>query len=97
MKTRWRSTLIIAAAVGASAVAAGADDQEAAGLRRFEFQETHMGTEFSILLYADDEPHANRAAALAFDRIADLDATLSDYRTDSELSETRPTQPARPP
>ena len=84
MKTRWDSALVIA--IASAVVAAGADDQQTAGLRRFEFREAHMGTEFSILLYGADEDHANRAAALAFERIAALDVTLSDYRAESELS-----------
>lgn len=53
--------------------------------KRFEFRETHMGSEFTLLIYSNDADLASRAARSAFDRIASLDATLSDYRTDSEL------------
>jgi thiamine biosynthesis lipoprotein len=56
-----------------------------AGLQRFEFTETHMGSEFKIVLYSLDEPTARRASRSAFDRIAALDAALSDYQPDSEL------------
>lgn len=52
---------------------------------RFEFAETHMGSEFRIVLYSADGPSARRASRAAFDRIAALDAALSDYRPDSEL------------
>lgn len=52
---------------------------------RFEFAETHMGSEFRIVLYSADGPTARRASRAAFDRIASLDAALSDYRPDSEL------------
>jgi thiamine biosynthesis lipoprotein len=45
-----------------------------------------MGTEFRIVLYAADETSAERAAEAAFARIAALDAALSDYRPESELS-----------
>lgn len=54
--------------------------------RRFEFVETHMGSPFTILLYSPDEGTASRASRAAFDRIARLDAVLSDYDPDSELS-----------
>jgi thiamine biosynthesis lipoprotein len=52
---------------------------------RFEFAETHMGTEFKIVLYTDDASLARSASRAALDRIAALDATLSDYQPESEL------------
>lgn len=52
---------------------------------RYEFAETHMGSEFKIVLYSPDEPSARRASRAAFDRIASLDNSFSDYRPDSEL------------
>ncbi|APW62817.1 FAD:protein FMN transferase [Paludisphaera borealis] len=55
-------------------------------LERFEFIETHMGSSFKILLYSTDPATARRASRAAFDRIARLDAILSDYQVDSELS-----------
>lgn len=55
-------------------------------LQRFEFREAHMGTEFSILLYAVDPASAEAASEAAFDRIEALDAALSDYDRESELS-----------
>jgi len=45
-----------------------------------------MGTLFSIKLYAASEQQAKEAFHAAFARIAQLDATLSDYKSDSELS-----------
>lgn len=54
-------------------------------LHRFELAETHMGSEFRIVLYSPDEPAARRACRLAFDRIAALDAIFSDYQAESEL------------
>ncbi len=46
-----------------------------------------MGTRARIVLYAPSEATAAAAAQQAFDRIETLNAVLSDYRTDSELSE----------
>ena len=53
---------------------------------RFEFSQPHMGTTVRVVLYARDESEARAAADAAFARIAELDARLSDYRADSELS-----------
>ena len=55
-------------------------------LSRYEFTQPQMGVPFRIVLYAPDQPDANRAAAAAFARIRQLNDTLSDYDTDSELS-----------
>jgi len=54
-------------------------------LSRFEFREMHMGSEFKLLLYCPDGATARRASRAAFDRIAALDRSLSDYDPDSEL------------
>lgn len=53
---------------------------------RFEFRETHMGSEFKILLYSADAGSARLASRAAFDRIRELDRLLSDYDPESELS-----------
>lgn len=55
-------------------------------LHRFEFERPRMGTLFRVVLYAPDAPTANSAAEAAFDRIDQLNATLSDYDPQSELS-----------
>jgi FAD:protein FMN transferase len=44
-----------------------------------------MGTEARVVLFAASEEAARDAAARAFQRIAALDAVMSDYREDSEL------------
>ncbi len=54
-------------------------------LRRFEYSQVHMGTQFRIVLYASDLPTADQASSVAFDRIAELDDIMSDYRPSSEL------------
>lgn len=55
-------------------------------LDRFEFTEPQMGVPFRVVLYAPDRTEAEAAARAAFDRIAALNAILSDYEYDSELS-----------
>jgi thiamine biosynthesis lipoprotein len=52
---------------------------------RIEAEEPHMGTLFRIVLYADDIRTAQVALRMAFDRVAELDAKLSDYNPQSEL------------
>ncbi len=54
-------------------------------LQRFEFTSPHVGTLFSITLYASDKSGAQLAAQAAFRRIAALDDIMSDYQADSEL------------
>jgi FAD:protein FMN transferase len=53
-------------------------------LRRFESSEPHMGTTFTVVVYAADAARAARASGAAFARVAGLDARLSDYRQTSE-------------
>ena len=65
-------------------------------LRRFEAVEAHMGTLVRITVYAPAEPAANEAFRAAFDRIRNLDATLSDYKPDSELNEVTRVAVGRP-
>lgn len=45
-----------------------------------------MGVEARIVLHAADSVRAREAAAAAYARIAELDASMSDYRDDSELN-----------
>jgi thiamine biosynthesis lipoprotein len=52
----------------------------------YEAVEPHMGTLVRIQLYAEDEAHAKAAFRAGFDRIAQIDAALSDYHPDSELN-----------
>lgn len=59
---------------------------QAQGLERFDYREPHMGTWFRIVLYAPDSARAGAAASEAFSRIDGLNARLSDYLPDSELS-----------
>ena len=54
-------------------------------LNRFEFVQIRMGIPVRILVYAEQEAAANQAARLAFERIREIDKTLSDYDPDSEV------------
>jgi FAD:protein FMN transferase len=79
-----------------AASAACADD-----LKRFEFEEPHMGTKFRVVLYAPDQATADKAAKAAFARVAELNRIMSDYSQDSELmrlckkSDTKPAGPVK--
>ncbi|HKA06591.1 MAG TPA: FAD:protein FMN transferase, partial [Gemmataceae bacterium] len=79
-----------------TASAACADD-----LKRFEFEEPHMGTKVRIVLYAPDQSTADKAAKATFARVAELNRIMSDYLPDSELmrlckkSEAKPAGPLR--
>jgi thiamine biosynthesis lipoprotein len=53
---------------------------------RYTFERGLMGSPFKIILYAPNDSVANRAAESAFKRIEDLNASLSDYRDDSEIN-----------
>src|SRR5262245_25581667 len=55
-------------------------------LNRYESVEPQMGTLVKITVYASTEDEARRAFRAGFDRIGELDAILSDYKPDSELS-----------
>jgi thiamine biosynthesis lipoprotein len=55
-------------------------------LERHEFARLCMGVETRIILYAPDRSLAAVRAAMAFERINELDHSLSDYRVDSTLS-----------
>ena len=70
---------------------------EAGELRRYEATQVHMGASFEIVLYAADESAANRAFELAFARIGQLDKTLSDYDSGSELSRLSKASPTPEP
>lgn len=55
-------------------------------LQRFEFVRPKMGTVFNVIIYAADAKTAESGADAAFARVDDLNARLSDYDPNSELS-----------
>ena len=69
-----------------AAAAAGRYRRPQATLERFEGVEPHMGTLVSITVFAPDAAAARVALRAGFDRIRELNAILSDYLPDSELS-----------
>jgi FAD:protein FMN transferase len=71
--------------VGCALAATGLGAQQAPTLQRYDLSEPHMGTLARLAIYAPSEAEARDGARAAFDRIAALDAALSDYRSDSEL------------
>jgi len=58
----------------------------AQSLQRYEYEHPQMGTLFRLTFYAAGDSLAAAAAAAAFRRIDSLNARLSDYLLDSELS-----------
>ena len=54
-------------------------------LERHEYVELVMASPARIVLYAADEASARRTARATFDRLHELDRTLSDWNPDSEL------------
>lgn len=69
--------------------ATAADRDSADGWRLLTFAEPHMGTEFAIRAWTEEgrEADLTLSARKALDRVAELDATLSDYRPESEINE----------
>ena len=64
---------------------------------RYDLRRVRMGVVFTLSVYAPDEATASTAADAAFARLKDLNATLSDYDPESELSRlTRDATPGVP-
>lgn len=85
MVPRGLLCLFVSVAILRSAAADG-DNFANPILSRHEQTQVRMGTEFRVVLYARSDADASRAFAAAFRRIAELDAILSDYKDDSELT-----------
>ena len=75
----------LAISILAGLMTACSSTQSGAGLQRFEFKQPHMGTLFTITLYAPDETKAREASDAAFAKIAALEQMMTDYNPDSEL------------
>lgn len=78
LRVGFLSAVLLSAAVTNSV-------QASEQLKRFEFLQIRMGIPVNIILYAPLEATANQAAKAAFDRIRDIDRSMSDYDPDSEL------------
>ena len=78
--TRWWLALVLIALVsGCRAPHPGS------ALQRYEFRQPHMGTLFTIKVYALDEATARVGTDAAFAKVAALDKMMTDYDPDSEL------------
>jgi thiamine biosynthesis lipoprotein len=54
-------------------------------LERHQYVQVLMGVQVRLVLYTKSEEDARTAAKAAFDRVAELEDIMSDYRRDSEL------------
>ncbi len=68
----------------------------ASGLDRFESSAVVMGSEFRIACYAETRRLAAGAVTAAFDEVRRIDALLSNYKRDSELSRINAEAARRP-
>ena len=69
----------------------------AAEPQRFSAAEPHMGVEYEIVLFADNEAAAKDAQRAAFDRIEALNGVLSDYDSTSEAMKLSASAPHEQP
>ena len=76
-------SLLLAQLLGCAASPAAETEAQ---LTRFELSHPQMGTMFQLVIYGEEEQAVKAAAAAAFARIDELNATLSDYDRKSELS-----------
>ena len=76
---------VVLAVAGVLATTGCHSTQPDAHLHRFEFKQPHMGTLFTITLYAPDETQAREASDAAFAKIAALERMMTDYDPESEL------------
>jgi len=81
-----RTTAGVLIALFVSFIVAATAGEPLFKLERHEYTKLAMGVEARIVLYAPSEEAAAKAAAAAFARIEELDATLSHWREDSELN-----------
>lgn len=56
-------------------------------LKRFEFEQIQMGVPVRLVLYTDSEEKSQIASDSAFERFKTLNALMSDYDSESELSQ----------
>ncbi len=65
-------------------------------LQLYEATQPHMGTLFTVSLYAPDKDSANRAVQAAFARVAELNSVMSDYDEQSEIRRLVRNPPGKP-
>jgi FAD:protein FMN transferase len=54
-------------------------------LKRYEFDETAMGTQFRVVFYTTDRERAVTAVTSVFRRVRELETVMSDYKSTSEI------------
>ena len=79
-----RILLLLVLLLGSILRAAGGSGPERS-LERFEYKQYHMGVDVRIVVYARNSEAAVTACHAAFERFAELDDVMSDYRATSEL------------
>jgi thiamine biosynthesis lipoprotein len=77
--------LVFLGAIGCGGLVGCRSVSEPAASARFEFQQPHMGTLFTITLYATNEVFARAATDAAFAKVATLNQMMTDYDPESEL------------
>jgi thiamine biosynthesis lipoprotein len=82
--SRRRVCCLVGFVIGLFLPGVGCGDSNAS--ERFEYHRPCMGTEFRLVFYGDDVTSSDRAAEAAYSRIEEIDALLSHYRPQSELS-----------
>ena len=83
---RWFVRFIALVWVGVLAALASAAYAATPELQRYRYSQIQMGVPMELILYAADEPTANKGAQAAYERIKKLNSVLSDYDPRSELS-----------
>src|SRR5258707_1157352 len=66
-------------------------------LTRFSRTERHMGADFSAILYAADEKEAEKGFQAVFQIASEVDRSMSDYNSESELSRLSQSSPTKSP
>ena len=77
--------LVLIGAIGFGGLVGCRSISEPAASARCEFQQPHMGTLFTVTLYATNEVFARAAADAAFAKVAVLNQMMTDYDPESEL------------
>jgi thiamine biosynthesis lipoprotein len=87
----WKSRSLLLGLLGISSlfVSCGQFSRRTGGpaFQRFEMTQPQMGVPFRMVVYATNEQHGAAAMRAAFARVEQLNSILSDYDTDSELSQ----------
>ncbi|MEZ6116635.1 MAG: FAD:protein FMN transferase [Pirellulaceae bacterium] len=90
----WQFLWLVFSVLAAPVLATEPDEPNQ---RRYSAAERHMGTQFELTAYACNESSAKHAFRAAFDRIAEIDQRLSNYKTDSELNQLCRSAPHQQP